>query len=156
MLTKKCIRCISRDSSLFYSSGFGLSVSRRITTLSPGCFMLDLVMLMLSLQYPELDGVPVLQHVQSITVDSVKIESLLTHGQAGYTYWPVVSNFPSFKQGAPSSAEQCQENLQKLAPRRVRRRPFEGVDLAQPLLPLRMGDPPLENLQSLKNLHLTL
>ena len=63
MLTKKCIRCISRDSSLFYSSGFGLSVSG-----------------------------------------------------------------------------QCQENLQKLAPRRVRRRPFEGVDLARPLLPLRMGE----------------
>jgi hypothetical protein len=61
----------------------------------PGCFVVDLELMMLSLQFPELDEIPVLCSVTSVVeevpageADSVTVVVLLTCGNGGYSYWP--------------------------------------------------------------------
>jgi hypothetical protein len=46
---------------------------RRISKAEPGCYIVDLKMLLLSLEFPELDGVPVLQEV--VKVGSVSVQA---------------------------------------------------------------------------------
>ncbi len=55
-------------------------------------------MLIMSLEFPELDGIPVLQEVERVDVvnDIITTSCLLTTGPNNYSYWPVISNVPSF------------------------------------------------------------
>jgi len=82
---------------------------RRISKAEPGCFIVDLKMLILSLEFPELDGLPVLQEVLSVDVvsDIINSSCLLTTGNQKYNYWPVVPNVPSFKNHMRVTKELC-------------------------------------------------
>ena len=54
---------------------------QKISKAEPGCFTMDLELLMLSLQFPELDGIPVLYSVKEVSAGeagSVTVVSLLT------------------------------------------------------------------------------
>jgi hypothetical protein len=102
---------------------------RRISNAEPGCFIVDLKMLILSLEFPELDGLPVLQEVLSVDVVSDLITSscLLTTGNGKYSYWPVIPNVPSFKNHMRVTKELCVGQLIGLLQFRItHRHPIKG------------------------------
>jgi hypothetical protein len=78
-------------------------VVRRISKVEPGCHIVDLKMLLLSLEFPELDDIPVLRQVEAVDNDndSITISFLLSHGTSPYDYWPEISSVPSFVQNKP-------------------------------------------------------
>ncbi len=74
-------------------------IMRRLLKVQLGCLVVDLEMLLLSLLFPELDGIPVLQQVTEITdaaAGIIKVSLLLTHGNGPYGYWPLIASVPSF------------------------------------------------------------
>ena len=82
---------------------------RRISKAEPGCCIVDLTMLILSLEFPELDGLPVLQEVERVDVvsDIISSSCLLTTGNGKYTYWSVIPNVPSFKNHMRVTKDLC-------------------------------------------------
>ncbi len=102
---------------------------RRIPKAEPGCFIVDLKMLILSLEFPELDGLPVLQEVLRIDVVSDIITSsfLLTTGNGKYSYWPVIPNVPSFKRHMRVTKDLCVGQLIGLLQFKIiHRHPIKG------------------------------
>ncbi len=72
---------------------------RRLLKVQLGCLVVDLEMLLLSLLFTELDGIPVLQKVTEITdadAGIINVSLLLTHGNGPYGYWPLIASVPSF------------------------------------------------------------
>jgi hypothetical protein len=58
-----------------------------------------LKMLLLSLEFPELNGLPVVHEVKSMHT-KMSVESFLIKGKSNDTYWPVLPNIPRFIKGA--------------------------------------------------------
>ena len=102
---------------------------RRISKAEPGCFIVDLTMLILSLEFPELDGLPVLQEVKRVDVvnDIITTSCLLTTGPNNYSYWPVISNVPSFDSHMLVTKDLCVGQLIGLLQFRIiHRHPVKG------------------------------
>ncbi len=103
---------------------------RRISKPEPGCYIVDLTMLILSLEFPELDGLPVLQEVERVDVvsDIITSSCLLTTGGTGkYSYWSVIPNVPSFKKHMRVTKDLCVGQLIGLLQFRIiRRHPIKG------------------------------
>ena len=72
---------------------------RRLSEAQLGCLVVNLEMLLLSLLFPELDGIPVLQQVTGLAkdADSMTVSLLLTCGTAPYDFWPLIPSVPSFE-----------------------------------------------------------
>ncbi len=103
---------------------------RRISKAEPGCYIVDLKMLLLSLEFPELDGVPVLQEVEKVDVanDSISSSCLMTTAKAQYTYWPVIPNVQSFDKHTPVTKDLCVGQLIGLLQFQIiPRHPVKGV-----------------------------
>ena len=99
---------------------------RRIAAPEPGCLILDLEMLLLSLEFPELDGLPVVHQVKSMHT-KLSVVSLLTKGKNNITYWPVLPNIPTFNKGVPGIKDMCVGQLLGLLQFRiVPRHPVKG------------------------------
>ena len=63
----------------------------------------DLDCLMLSLQFLQLDGVPVIRHVQKVTATSFSAVDYFSCGKAEYNLWPIVASFPSYDDGTDTA-----------------------------------------------------
>ena len=102
-------------------------VFRKIASQEIGCLILDLEMLLLSLEFPELDGIPVLHQVLSIHDDRMTVESMLTHGKSNYSYWPLVGSVPTFVEGKLAFEDACVGQLIALLQFRIApRHPMKG------------------------------
>lgn len=104
---------------------------RRLLKAQLGCLVVDLEMLLLSLLFPELDGIPVLQQVTKITDadEDIKftVSLLLTHGHP-YDYWPMIASVPSFKDHKKVDKDLCVGQLIGLMQfSRVPRHPIKGA-----------------------------
>jgi hypothetical protein len=69
---------------------------RRIPAIRDDCMCVDLDCLMLSLQFPQLDDVPVIRHITKVTRNSISAVEYFSCGTAEYNVWPVVASFPSY------------------------------------------------------------
>ena len=91
---------------------------RKIVKAEPGCFVVDLELMMLSLQFPELDGIPILCSVTSaaeevpageaVSVTVLTVVKLMTIGNGGcYSYWPCIDHVTSYEDGNVVNKELC-------------------------------------------------
>jgi hypothetical protein len=80
---------------------------RRLLKVQLGCLIVDLEMLLLSLLFPELDGIPVLQQVtELLDAGTMHVSLLLTCG-SGYNYWPLIPLVPSFNDHKAEDKDLC-------------------------------------------------